>query len=104
SFMDDATDLAADVDSVPIQGLDVHGIYRVQSPLFDYTLPPDNVLRITGGGSSCAGTGGSACAVSDGYWLMLAPLSSGQHTIHFHGSLPAFNFALDVVYNLTVAS
>lgn len=37
-------------------------------------------------------------AVSDGYYLMLAPLSAGQHTIHF-----AVADFLDVTYHVTVA-
>ena len=41
--------------------------------------------------------------VSDGYWMMLAPLTPGSHTLHFHAELPNFGgFTVDVTYNLTV--
>ena len=40
-------------------------------------------------------------AASDGYWLMLEPLSAGTHTVHFHG-LRTSGFELDVTYHLTV--
>jgi hypothetical protein len=33
----------------------------------------------------------------------ISTLTSGTHTIHFHGSMPAFNFTLDITYHLTVA-
>jgi hypothetical protein len=39
--------------------------------------------------------------VTDGYYLMLAPLSAGAHTIHFTASLGG-GFHLDVTYHLTV--
>lgn len=35
----------------------------------------------------------------DGYWVMLRPLSLGQHTLHFGGGT---GFVLDITYNLTV--
>src|ERR1700724_2234707 len=34
--------------------------------------------------------------------LMLAPLSEGKHSLHLTGTLPQFNFAINVTYNLTV--
>ena len=84
--------LTASVDGVAIQNLQG---YRVQSPLFSFTVPEDNLLGIS------AGTTG--IAVSDGYFLMLAPLSAGQHTVHFGGTFPDFSFTLDATYHLTVA-
>ncbi len=49
-------------------------------------------------------TGTRQPGVSDGYWIMLTPLSSGSHTIHFHGieEFSNGNFELDVTYALTV--
>ncbi len=44
-------------------------------------------------------------AVSAGRWIMLTPLSAGEHTIHFTvDANDGFfgSFALDVTYNLTV--
>ncbi len=76
--------------------------YRVQSPQFTFTAPTPWIFGDTGGAGN---------SVSDGYFLMLAPLSMGQHTIHFGG---AFHFAvaegdpfdldasLDMTYHLTV--
>jgi hypothetical protein len=42
---------------------------------------------------------------SDGYWLMLNPLSAGEHDVKFGGTLALDpNFTLDVTYHLTVQS
>jgi hypothetical protein len=67
--------------SVEINGLPVPEItrYRVVSPQFDFTAPDPNILGVAGGG---AGT-----AVADGYYLMVAPLPKGMHTIRIRGSL-----------------
>jgi len=69
--------------------------YRVQSGLFTIWLPPDNVLEIP------TEEGVSSIAVADGYWIMLAPLSVGEHTIHIHGEVGSF-FVTEVTYELTV--
>ena len=41
--------------------------------------------------------------VGDGFYLMLKPLTPGQHTLRFHGSVPAASFTVDIVYHLTVS-
>jgi hypothetical protein len=81
----------AEIDGVAVQNL---GRYLVDSPLFTFTVPPANVLGVA------AGTGQS---VSNGYYLMVAPLSVGEHLIHFGGTFTDFGFSLDITYNLTVA-
>jgi hypothetical protein len=82
------------IDGVPVQNL---GQYRVQSPLFTFgPLPEDNVLFI----DVPPGTTGQS--VSDGIWLMVAPLSVGQHTIDFGGTFSS-GFTFHITYNLTVA-
>ena len=48
--------------------------------------------------------------MADGYYLMLAPLSAGEHEIDFEGKVvltdenedPFFSFRLDISYDLTV--
>jgi hypothetical protein len=40
-------------------------------------------------------------AASDGYWLMVEPLSPGKHTINFGGTTQS-GFQLDITYELTV--
>jgi hypothetical protein len=69
--------------------------YKAMSPLFEFTAPDNNVLGVP------PATGES---VADGYYLLLDPLSAGQHTIRFGGTFPDFGFSLDITYNLTVGS
>jgi hypothetical protein len=79
--------LSIEIDGVPVN--DVTS-YRVVSPQFSFTAPDPNVLLVPGGGP---GTG-----VADGYYVMLAPLSKGVHTISIRGALhvPEFDVHLDV--------
>jgi hypothetical protein len=78
-----------------LDGVAVHNLerYRVKSPLFTFTVPPEHVLGVD------AGTGQS---VSNGYYLMLAPLSVGEHVIHFGGTFTDLDFTLDITYHLDV--
>ncbi len=46
-------------------------------------------------------TGGPEWGVADGYWLMLAPLSRGEHTLHFTAQA-TWGFMLDVTYHVTI--
>jgi hypothetical protein len=65
-------------------------------------LPENNVLG--------AAPGSVTLAVSDGYYILLAPLSKGEHEIHFGGAAIFtveedgfdFFFGLDITYHITV--
>lgn len=87
----DTSLLAAEIDGVSVDDLAQH---RAHSPTFSVTLPVNNIFGIP------AGTYGPAAA--DGFWLMLAPLSPGAHTIHFHGVF-ASGLTVDVTYDLLVS-
>ena len=84
------------VDGINIGDLDS---YRFQSPLFNLTFPENNIAGVPPQ---------TARAVSDGFWILLEPLSPGSHEIHFKAALGdptavgITNFALDVRYLLTV--
>jgi hypothetical protein len=84
------------VDGVNVGNLDS---YRFQSPVFNLTFPENNIAGVAPQ---------TARAVSDGFWILLEPLSSGSHEIHFKAALGdptaigTTNFALDVRYLLTV--
>jgi hypothetical protein len=91
---------AANVDNpqvleVSIDGVQVQNVaqYRVTSPVFNAFFPPGAIFGIS------AGTHGPL--VSDGYWLLLKPLSPGAHTIHFKG-VSSTGFVVEVTYQLTV--
>ena len=84
------SDLQASIDGITIQNL---SDYIVTSPLFEFTVPEDNILGVD------AGTGQS---VAHGAWLMLKPLTPGEHTIYVHSSLPDFDVTFDWYYDITV--
>jgi hypothetical protein len=91
--------VTAEIDSAPVRNIAAK--YRVQSPAYSITLPADNVFYKTTGHNYPEGT--YFPSVNDGYYLMLAPLSPGQHKIHFHGIGNNNSFELDITYFLTVA-
>jgi hypothetical protein len=94
--LDSVTLVEASVDGVKLQDLEKH---RMQSPLFNFTYPENNSGGITPGPTQ---------AISDGYWVMLHPLSAGEHTIQFRGAVVdptttgSMNFVTDVIYHLTI--
>lgn len=90
AVVDSPTTLEASVDGVELRDLTD---YRVQSPVFTLTLPVGNGVGVA--------SGTYAPQVSDGFWLMLAPLSAGKHTIHFK-SVSNGGFEVEVTYNLTI--
>jgi hypothetical protein len=90
----DSVTLKAVIDGQPVENL---GQQRVQSPALTITLP-DN---------PAAAKGPYTPNVSDGYWLLLAPLPAGMHTIYFKGEItggPFQGFVVEVTYKLTVQS
>ena len=95
--IDGATKLEVDLDGQSLKDLRP---FRIQSSVFDFTLPDDNVFTALGQ-PEAAGT--YFTAVDDGVYVMLQPLSPGPHLLHFTGSFPAFNFSLDITYHLTVS-
>jgi len=85
--------LTASIDGVALTNLTS---YRAISPLFNYTIPNDNLFQHFGIPLS-AGTYGPT--VADGFYLFVNPLPPGKHVIHF-SSAGITN--LDVTYNLTI--
>ena len=86
---DTFTGLKSEVDGVSLQG------HRIQSPLYQLNLPPDNRFGPDPVRNSPS--------VADGYWIMLSPLPQGPHTIHVAGQAPPLGgFNTEATYNLTV--
>jgi hypothetical protein len=91
--IDTAQNLTCQVDGKEITDLMA---YRCQTPAGGaemVTMPDGNVFGIP------AGTYGPM--VTDGYYLMLTPLTPGEHTIHFTAGLGE-SVPMDVTYHLTV--
>jgi hypothetical protein len=96
------TTLAAELDGEPIRALTQ---YHVTSPLSTYGPLPDNNVLQSFGLTAPAGT--TAQFVNDGIQLMLHPLSTGAHELHFYseldlGDIGGPKFVQDITYHLVV--
>lgn len=91
---------AASLLEVSIDGVAVSDVkdFRVLSPTaFNVTLPADNVPTALGLPLP-AGTYGPQ--VGDGYYMLLAPLGAGSHTIVVH-VISSLGFEYLITYNIT---
>jgi hypothetical protein len=89
--IDQTSGLVATIDGVPVGDLDA---YRGDSPLFEFTLPENNVLGAPGGTTTQA--------VDAGVYLLLAPLSPGLHTIHVEATFDEFGASINTTFHVTV--
>ena len=94
-FAEYITDLSFTVDGKSVANI---GDYRVTSPQFPFTAPSPWIFGATGGTGTATGVG---------YFVMLAPLSVGTHTIHYTGAFkfseaPEDYIAVDMTYHVTV--
>ncbi len=94
--------LKATIDNQKITNLEN---YRIQTPYF-YFLQPEtgSYLGYPGYPTELSGWS-SGYAASDGYWLMIKPLSKGLHVIHLKGAFvsgPGYPFSQDLTFNITV--
>jgi hypothetical protein len=89
SIIATASGLSCEVDGIP---LPITAANLEQSTPFSTFLPENNILGVP--------AGVYFPFVDSGYYVLLAPLSSGFHTIHFAGT--EVSISLDVTYNITV--
>jgi hypothetical protein len=95
---DDPQLLEVRVDNAQVKNVDQ---YRVTSPVFSAFFPENAILpdSIVPGGTVPQGSHGPL--ISDGYFVLLKPLSPGPHTIHLKG-VSNGGFTVEVTYHLTV--
>src|SRR5262249_32166284 len=91
-FFTPAPLLAVEVDGVALQQ---PSQYRATSPLVGFTANRRWTFN-----DPCI-TGTPQVSVADGFWVMLRPLSVGQHTLHFRGGASP-GFVTEVTYQLTI--
>lgn len=78
SFLDLVGSMTVLIDGVPVENPEQ---YESPSPLFTIDpLPENNVLQDIGVDAPAGSTGDAA---ANGYYLMLSPLSVGEHTIEY---------------------
>ncbi len=83
--------MTASVDGKALQQLQR---YKIESPPFNLTLPENHVL-----GSAPVGR---TPAYAIGWFVMLEPLSEGEHTVKFGTTATDLSYSADVTYNLEV--
>ncbi len=93
--IDAVTNLSCSIDGEPVS-VNLFN-FRVKSPVFTVIAPPNGL--VPPGFLSVPGNTDSA--VSDGYWLLISPLTQGDHTIHFHAETED-GFEQDVTYFLSI--
>jgi hypothetical protein len=93
----DPTSLVAELDgeSIVEDQSELQWAFKVGSPVRETgPLPKHNLLD--------AYKGKNVEFLSDGFFVLLKPLSPGMHTVRFAASVPQVSFSLDVTYNLNV--
>jgi hypothetical protein len=86
--------MRVELDGRPLSGL---AAYRAQSGISTIIGDPSHTAAF----DACI-TGSEQSFVSDGYWMMLQPLETGPHTLHFAAGIPAFGLSFDVTYRIEV--
>jgi hypothetical protein len=99
-----ACQITSTLDGVSISSLQIRTV-RTQSPKFTSTLP-ENPLPDLGCGFELP-VGETGRQISEGYWIMLPPLSPGEHVLTLHGAgcdaaTGDVFFKNGVTYHLTV--
>lgn len=88
--------MSASVDGIKLNNLEK---YRVESPMFNMAFPSNNIF---------GQKAGPTVAKSEGWYVILEPLSPGTHDVIFGGSIlgnpvtGTESYTTDVGYNLTV--
>jgi hypothetical protein len=77
SMQDLVVEGIASLNNVPIPNLEN---YRVQTDIFNFTLPQNNILNLSSQTTQ---------AIADGNWLFLKPLPAGTHELKVKGDVNA---------------
>ena len=95
AYIDGAIKLSATLDGKPV----IPPMKRTVSPVFEVTLPDDNIFV----GACTPDLDGDTYspAVDDGFYVRINPLPVGTHTLHIHAEDGSGN-SLDVTYTLNV--
>ncbi len=98
------TETTCTIDGVDIPGLSnpQNSPYLTDTSVFNYTLPDhDNYATVLFGATCIDGGTTIGPAVAEGVFLMLKPLSVGQHIVHTTAEIPMF-LMTDITYEITV--
>jgi hypothetical protein len=94
ALMDYVTSLEADFDGTVLQNLDpISTPYRFTSPAFIFDPVTNNPFAIPSG---------TTRSVANGFWVLLAPPTAGQHKLHFRGEAKSLGAIFEAMYTLTI--
>lgn len=98
-LMDHVTEVKVLVDGILLKNVEKS---RVQSKPFEFSLPPGDTLGFYGNEPN------PSPAISDGFWVLLHPLSEGEHEIVIYGVAPfpewSWTFVQNIVYHITIVN
>jgi hypothetical protein len=108
-FLTQATEGLLDYVSVPSLSVKVDGdavsnlgAYRFVTDLYYFTANPDLATCLDPCIVDEEVYGSPQPGVAGGYYIMLKPLSKGQHTVYYHMEIPVWNAVQDATFNITV--
>jgi hypothetical protein len=99
--------LRVEIDGRSLRNLEE---YLFQSELFEFALPPEGANYLDVPADACENHDGCQ-AIAEGYWIILPPLSKGQHTIEIYAETwnepppptpPTLRRYVHTMYELTV--
>lgn len=90
--MDDIVKKQASIDG---EDLFISEEFRVKSPPFDFSYPPNNIFGAQEGPTR---------GVGDGYWIFMRSLQPGEHTIRTYGSCMSGKIQIGSKFHLIVES
>jgi hypothetical protein len=105
ALIDTAADLACEIDGVAVQHIAAYRCRTPQGGEFMVHFPKGDIWGLVGNtdvNGDIFQPGYYGPSVQDGIFLMLAPLSPGQHTIHFTATTGGGTWGLEVTYHLRV--
>lgn len=94
NFLPPVTNMAVTVDGDAVSNL---ANYQFITDMFTFTGDPS----LSGCFDGCI-TGSPQYGVTNGYYVMLKPLSKGTHTVHYHMEVVAWGAVQDGTFNITI--
>jgi hypothetical protein len=88
--MEDIVTKQANIDG---EDLLISEKFRVQSPPFNFSYPPNNIFGAQEGPTR---------GVGDGYWIFMRPVQPGKHTISTYGSCMSGKIQIEAKIQLIV--
>jgi hypothetical protein len=93
-YIDIFDSVACEIDGVSVSDLGSYRLGTADGDAYMVYLPEDSGWGLD--------PGFYGPTMDDGVYILIRPLSVGEHTIHFHTEASEYGFVTDVTYDLTV--